>query len=151
MPGPIVFISHSRVRDGRLGDLREFLASGGPRLEADKPKTLAFLPYLSDDGTELAIVHLFADAASFTLHLEGIAERSAAADAFIETLGFDIYGDSAPESSVRWDGRPPRLACPVKSRSFSPATSARSQANQTRLEFVSGVTGSRLKRPGSSP
>jgi len=93
MPGPIVFISHSRVRGGRLEALRTFLAAGAPQLRADKPRTLAFLPYLSDDDTELAIVHLFADAESFAIHLEGVAERSAAAADFFETIGFEIYGD----------------------------------------------------------
>jgi hypothetical protein len=97
MPGPIVFISHSRVREGRLDDLREFTATGAPRLKADKPRTLAFLPYLSDDGTELAIIHLFADAESFAVHLEGVPERSAVAAALIETIGFEIYGDPGPE------------------------------------------------------
>lgn len=42
-------------------------------------------------------MHLFADAESFAIHLEGVAERSAAAAAFIETLGFAIYGDPGPD------------------------------------------------------
>jgi len=92
MGGPIVFISHSRVKNGKLDGFRDFLATGAPALEADKPRTLAFLPYVSDDGTEVAIVHLFADPESFALHLDGVAERSAAAYEFIETLGFEIYG-----------------------------------------------------------
>jgi len=92
MPGPIVFISHSRVKAGSLEGLRDFLATGAPLLQTDKPRTLAFLPYLNEDGTELSIVHLFADSESFAIHLDGVAERSAAADAFIETTGFEIYG-----------------------------------------------------------
>ena len=98
MPGPIVFISHSRVKDGALEGLRGFLAAGTPTLEADKQRTLAFLPYLSDDGTALSIVHVFADSGAFNAHLEGVSERSAAADRFIETIGYDIYGQ--PDAAV---------------------------------------------------
>lgn len=92
MTEPIVFISRSRVRDGKLDQLRGFLADGAPTLQAAKPLTVAFLPYLSEDRRELAIVHLFADADALAAHLEGVAERSSAADEFIETLGYEIYG-----------------------------------------------------------
>ena len=90
---PIVFISHSRVRDGMLDGLRTFIESGAPTLKASKPRTLAFLPYLSEDGAELAIVHVFADADAFTEHLDGVAERSSAADEFIEGFAYEIYGE----------------------------------------------------------
>jgi hypothetical protein len=96
MSEAIVFISHSRVREGKLEGLREFLAAGSPALEADKPLTLAFLPYLNEDRTEVAIVHAFADAHAFDVHLEGVMERSAAADEFIETIGYEIYGRPNP-------------------------------------------------------
>jgi hypothetical protein len=92
MSEPILFISHSRVKEGRLDGLRDFLATGAPALQEEKPRTLAFLPYLSNDGTELSIVHLFADSDSFAVHLEGVAERSVAATQYIETIGFEIYG-----------------------------------------------------------
>lgn len=92
MTKPIVFISHSRVRDGKVDGLRAFLSAGAPMLQDLKPLTLAFLPYLSEDGRELAIVHLFANAEAFDAHLEGVAERSGAADEFIESIGYEIYG-----------------------------------------------------------
>ena len=90
---PIVFISHSRVRDGMLDGLRAFVERGAPALQAAKPRTLAFLPYLSEDEAELAIAHVFADAESFTEHLEGVAARSSAAGEFIETVGYEVYGE----------------------------------------------------------
>jgi hypothetical protein len=93
MPGPVVFISHSRVRPGRLDALRDFMARGAPALRSEKPRTLAFLPYLNEDASELSIVHVFADPESFAVHLEGAAERGAVAYEFIETLRFEIYGD----------------------------------------------------------
>ena len=92
MNGQIVFISRSRVKDGKLDQLKEFLRRGTPELETDKPRTIAFLPYLNEEGTELAIVHVFHDAAAFDAHLEGAGERSEAAYEFIDTAAIEIYG-----------------------------------------------------------
>jgi len=83
---PIVFITHSRVRDGQLGALRAFLADGVPGIERDKPRTLAFLPYVDDAGAEVTIVHVFADAPSMAVHFQGLRERMAGAAPHIETL-----------------------------------------------------------------
>ena len=92
MTDAIVFISRNRVLPGKLDGLRAFLAAGAPMLEAAKPRTLAFLPYLDAEGEQLSIVHVFADAAAFDLHLAGSSDRSAAAHEFIATLGFELYG-----------------------------------------------------------
>ena len=90
--GPIVFISHSRIRSGQLDGLRAFLALGVPSVEAAKPGTLAFLAYVDDASMTLTIVHLFANAADFAAHVEGADERSASAAVFIEPLAMEIHG-----------------------------------------------------------
>ena len=95
MRDPIVFISRNRVLPGRLEGLVDFLADGAPAIEADKPRTLAFLPYLDDARERLTIVHVFADAAAFDLHLGGADDRSAAAYEFIAPEGFEIYGPAS--------------------------------------------------------
>jgi quinol monooxygenase YgiN len=95
---PIVFVSRSRVKEGQLEGLRGFLAEGGRALEREKPRTLAFLPYLDEDGATLTIVHVFADAEAMDLHLAGAGERSTAAYEFIETEAIEVYG--APSAGV---------------------------------------------------
>ena len=89
---PIVFISHSRVKPGKLNGLRDFLRDGTAALQAGKPRTRAFLAYLDDDATKLTIVHVFGDAESMAAHIEGAHQRSTAASEFIETTAIDIYG-----------------------------------------------------------
>jgi hypothetical protein len=61
-------------------------------IEAAKPRTLAFLPYLDAAGERLSIIHVFADAAAFDLHLAGADDRSSAAYELIAPLGFELYG-----------------------------------------------------------
>lgn len=92
MAEPIVFISHSRVKEGRLDGLREYMRPGTAALEAAKPRTLVFAAYLDEDQRELTIVHVFADAESMDAHLEGVAERARAAMEFIESSSMEIYG-----------------------------------------------------------
>ena len=99
MTSPIVFISHSRVREGQLSGLKRFMAEGTKLLDAAKPRTLVFLAYLDETESELTIVHAFADAESMDAHMEGVVARSAAASEFIESRGFEIYG--RPSEPVR--------------------------------------------------
>ena len=96
--GPIVFISRSRIRPGRLHGLCSFLAAGAPMIEAAKPQTLGFLPYVDEASMTLTIVHVFADAAGFTAHVVGADERSDAAAEFVETAAIQIFG--APEEAT---------------------------------------------------
>jgi hypothetical protein len=95
---PIVFISHFSIKDGMLDAYKAYMRDQTPRLEADKPRTLVFLAYHSEDGTQLTIVHAFADAEAMDLHVEGAAERSKAAYEYLVPAGWEIYG--TPSESV---------------------------------------------------
>ena len=61
-------------------------------LDATKPGTVAFLAYVDQDGTEASIVHVFPDAESMELHMQGVAERAQAGYEVMETVSFAIYG-----------------------------------------------------------
>ncbi len=92
MAEPIVFISHFRVRPGRLDDVRQMSQAVAARLERQNPRTAVFLLYLDEPAMQLTIVHLFADAESMDLHFEGSDQRSQAAYEFFEPAGWEIYG-----------------------------------------------------------
>ena len=101
--GPIVFISRSRIRPGKLDGLRSFLAAGVSALEEAKPRTVAFLAFVDESSMTLTIVHLFANATGFAAHVEGADDRSAAAAIFIEPLAMEIHGaaDEATIAAIR--------------------------------------------------
>ena len=92
MTDPIVFISHSVVKEGKLGALEEFTKETFPVLEAEKPRTVLHNGFIDEDGTHVHFVHVFPDADAMDQHMLGVAERSGRADEFIETQGFEIYG-----------------------------------------------------------
>ena len=98
MSGPIVFISHQRVKPGRFEEFSSFFAEGAKSIEADKPGTVVFLAFADAERGETRIVHVFPDAAAMDRHMEGADERSAPAYQFLEPLEIDVYG--APSAGV---------------------------------------------------
>jgi hypothetical protein len=114
MSQPIVLISHSLVREGKLEALKDYLRVGVEQLEADKPQTLVFLPYLSDDGTELTIVHVFGDAGAMDAHMEGVQERAAAAYELIQSVGYEIYGTPSDPILERMRGFSASTGAPLR-------------------------------------
>jgi len=90
--GPIVFISHNKVKEGKLDNFRQFYRKEVKLIEADKPCTLVHLAYVNEDGTEVTIVHLFPNAHAFDLHMQGTSERAKKAYEFIESDRLEIYG-----------------------------------------------------------
>lgn len=96
MSGPIVFISHQRVKPGRFQEFATFFADGSKAIEADKPGTIVFLAFADADREETRIVHVFPDAEAMDQHLHGADERSAQAYQFLEPLEIDVYGSPSP-------------------------------------------------------
>ena len=98
MTDPIVFISHSKVKEGKLAALEEFTREMFPVLEAEKPGTVLHNGYVDEDGTQVHFVHVFPDADAMDAHMLGVAERTGRADEFIETHGFEVYGRPSEET-----------------------------------------------------
>jgi len=105
MSKPIVFISHFRVKEGKLDNLIQLIQKVTEQLKANKPGTVVYLHYLNEQRTELSIIHVFPDADSFDRHVEGVDERVKAAFQFIEPTRREVYG--MPSDQVLALLRPP--------------------------------------------
>jgi quinol monooxygenase YgiN len=92
MTEPIVFISHFRVKEGKLDGFRRAFQDMTARLQADMPRTLLYVTYADENGMQATIVHVFADADAMDSHFQGSEERSRVAYQFIEPSGWEIYG-----------------------------------------------------------
>ncbi len=98
MSEPIVFISRNRVKESKLEEFKLQYRAGAEKLGREKPGTVVFLAYASDDGAEVSIFHVFPDADAMDHHMQGVVERSKEAFQFIGSAGFEIYG--APSDDV---------------------------------------------------
>ena len=92
MPEPIVFISNQRIKAGKLDGYKQYYRQVADLTEANKPGTVAHLAYVNEDGTELSIVHIFPDAESMELHMQGVDELAKKAFEFVDIVSFEIYG-----------------------------------------------------------
>jgi hypothetical protein len=92
MSDPVLFISHSRVREGKFEALKGYAPGVAAAIEESKPGTVVFLACVDEGGSELHMVHVFPDAEAMRLHLEGVDERVSAASELVETSGYEIYG-----------------------------------------------------------
>ena len=92
MSEPIVFISHFKIKEGSLEDVKQLSENVSQFIEANKSGTAAFLQYTNAEGTELSILHVFPDADAFDKHLEGAGERSNKAFEVIIPTRREIYG-----------------------------------------------------------
>lgn len=61
MSGPIVFMSHSQVKEGKLEALQGFSLEMFPVIQAEKPGTVLQYGYVNEEGTDLHFVHVFPD------------------------------------------------------------------------------------------
>lgn len=98
MTQPIVFISRSRIKEDRQEEFDTFFRERVPIITFGDPGIEALLTYLSEDGRELHIVHLFAHADAFDAHLNGAEERARLAGHYLEGLAWEIYGAPSAES-----------------------------------------------------
>jgi hypothetical protein len=97
---PIVFLSHFQVKSGGLADYRRLADQVTRQLEAERPRTAAYLHYLQPDVSRLTIVHVFPDSSAMDSHFEGAAERSEAAFEYITPLGWEIYGPASDAAAT---------------------------------------------------
>lgn len=98
MTGPIVLITRSRIAEDRLEEFDTFFRERVPVIDYGDPGTVALLSYLSEDGRELHIVHVFPHADAFDAHLNGLEERTSLADEYLKGLAWEIYG--APHAAA---------------------------------------------------
>jgi hypothetical protein len=97
MSEPIVFISHHRIKPGKLQDLATLIREIWANMEVEKPRTLMNLAYVNSQGTEVTFMHSFADPEAMALHWEGADERTELAYQYVEPIGFEIYGPAGDQ------------------------------------------------------
>jgi hypothetical protein len=92
MSEPIVFISHHKMKEGKLDGFQKLNQEGFQLIREQKPDTVVFLAYAGEDGGEVSFVHVFPDAEAMDIHFQGAEERSKRAYEFMEPKSMEIYG-----------------------------------------------------------
>jgi len=100
MAGPFIFIATNRLKPGKVEAERHRVPGLVDFIAAHEPRLIAFNEYVNDEGTEVAVVQVHPDAASFEFHMGAVRER--ASRAYEETLdattGIQVFG--APTQGI---------------------------------------------------
>lgn len=70
MSQPLVYIDTSEVHDGALDELKKAIEELVAFIEANEPQILAYHVYLNESGSQMTVMHVHADPASFDHHMD---------------------------------------------------------------------------------
>jgi hypothetical protein len=113
MSGPLIFISHSRIKPGKEEQYRSHVTAATELVELDEPRMIAFNSYRSEAGTDVSTVQIHPDADSLDTHLKLFQERLSdrAFDA-LDSYEINIFGtpsEAARESLTQMTTHVPGL------------------------------------------
>lgn len=74
VPEPIVYIDRSRIRPGKIGEVRQAIDELVAFIDAREPQLLHYGFYLDEESSRMTVVAVHPDAASVELHMEVGAE-----------------------------------------------------------------------------
>jgi quinol monooxygenase YgiN len=111
---PVAFISHFRIKEGKLDAAKEAFAAVSTQLGASRPRTAAYLAFIDEAGERLSMLHVFPDAEAMDLHAQGAGERSKAAFELFEPTGWEIYGEPSAAALKTIEDMAAEWGVPVK-------------------------------------
>lgn len=92
MAGPFIFISQSKIKEGRLDDFKRGLREMAEFIETNEPRFIAFEAYINDDDTEVTGVQIHPDADSMAFHMQIAFEKIMEFDQYLDTQSVEVYG-----------------------------------------------------------
>ena len=93
MSEPIVFISHLKVKEGKFEEFQQSSLETFEVMEASKPGTLVHIGFVNEDASKISFIHVFPSAEAMDDHMGGVGDRANKAFEFLETMGYEIYGN----------------------------------------------------------
>jgi quinol monooxygenase YgiN len=99
--GLLIYVDTSDVREGAVEELKRAIKDLVEFIDANEPQIVAYSVYLSDDGREMTVVHVHADAASLEYHLDvaGPAFRKLAD--LITLASIRVYGEPSERALMQ--------------------------------------------------
>jgi hypothetical protein len=90
---PLVYVDTSEVREGALEELKGAIHELAEFIEANEPQLIAYNVYISDDGSEITVMHVHADSASLDYHMDVAGPRFEGFAKLVTLSSIHIYGE----------------------------------------------------------
>ena len=98
MSGPLIYVDTSKVREGALRELRDGIRELVKFVDANEPELIAYNVYLSDDGSQMTVVHIHADSASLEYHMDVAGPVFRRLADLITLSSIRIYGEPSEKA-----------------------------------------------------
>jgi hypothetical protein len=92
MSQPLVYVDTSEVRQGALDELKGAIQELAEFIEANEPQLIAYNVYISDDGSQMTVMHVHADSASLDYHMDVAGSRFGRFAELVSLSSIHIYG-----------------------------------------------------------
>jgi hypothetical protein len=93
MSAPLILISTSEIKQGKLSEYELFSEEMIKIIEANEPRLLGFGTYVSEDGVHATTVQIHPDADSLMFHFQMVREKMDTAFEHLELKGATLCGD----------------------------------------------------------
>jgi hypothetical protein len=93
-----MFISHSRIKPGRLEEFKAFTEKFCRWVDEREPRILAFNVYIDEAGEHYTSVQIHPDAESMEHHMRVLGQEIMATFEFVESDSVEIFG--TPSAAV---------------------------------------------------
>ncbi len=108
---PLVYIDKSEVREGALQKLKAGFTELVGFVEENVPDALTYGVYLSDDGTEVTVLHVHRHSSSLEQHLEvGGPEFKKFTD-LLRLKSIRVFGEPSEKAIGQLQGKARMLGC----------------------------------------
>jgi hypothetical protein len=108
---PLVYIDTSDVRKGALEELKGAIRDLVEFVDANEPQILAYNVYLSDDGSEMTVLHAHADATSLEYHMDVAGPEFRRFADLITLSSIRVYGEPSDKTVRQLHDKARMLGC----------------------------------------
>ncbi|MGE5747134.1 MAG: hypothetical protein ACM33U_07735 [Solirubrobacterales bacterium] len=95
---PLVYVDTSDVREGALEQLKGAVAELAEFVEKNVPRIVAYSAFFSDDGRQMTVVHVHADAASLDHHMEVGGPEFGKFAELLTLKSIQVYGEPSEKA-----------------------------------------------------
>ena len=98
MSRPLVYVDTSDVREGALEELKGAIKELVEFVDSNEPQLIAYNVYLSDDGSQMTVVHVHPDSASLEYHMDVAGPVFRRLADHITLSSIHIYGEPSDKA-----------------------------------------------------
>jgi quinol monooxygenase YgiN len=98
MSRPLVYVDTSEVRNGALEELRAAIRELAEFVDENEPQLISYDAYLSEDGTQMTVIHVHADPASLDYHMDVAGPRFGRFADLVRLRSIHMYGEPSEKA-----------------------------------------------------